>query len=364
MPDRMSYKNLQNCLKFSSLVLALLLLQPAFAQHAPKPGDALPPFPALDDYLAKNQKQLGGDVITMLYHDGKVIYKKELNKEFTGKTQAPIAASSKWLTAALVMMFVQDGKISLDDPVTKYIPVYTAYSKRYITIRNCLTNTTGIHAEEPGLKAVLSGKKYPTLEDEAIGFAKKEIERNPGEIFFDSNIGLNIAGRILEIVGKKPFDRLISERLLRPLKMRQTSFYLDYDKSINPSGGAQSTANDYLNFLVMMLNKGTFEGKRLLTEKSVAEMEKVQTGTAVVKYAPEVVKGYGYGFGDWIMEKDASGAGTVVSCPGLYGTFPLVDYCRGYALLVFTRTLTAEQKQAWYLGLLEVVNTQLPSNCK
>jgi CubicO group peptidase (beta-lactamase class C family) len=221
---------------------------------------------------------------------------------------------------------VQDGKISLDDPVTKYIPVYTAYSKRYVTIRNCLTNTTGIHAEEPGLKAVLSGKKYPTLEDEAIGFAKKEIERNPGELFFDSNIGLNIAGRILEIVGKKPFDRLISERLLRPLKMRQTSFYL--------------------------------------TEESVAEMEKVQTGTAVVKYAPEVVKGYGYGFGDWIMEKDASGAGTVVSCPGLYGTFPLVDYCRGYALLVFTRTLTAEQKQAWYSGLLEVVNTQLPINCK
>jgi CubicO group peptidase (beta-lactamase class C family) len=351
----MSYKIKSTCLKFSYLLAFLLLLQPVMAQYD---------FTAVDDLLAKNQKLLGGDVIAMIYKDGKLIYNKQLNKEFTGKTQAPIASCSKWLTAALAMQFVEEGKISLDDPVAKYIPIFTSYSKKYITIRNCLAHTTGIHAEEPGLKAILSSKKYNTLEDEATGIAKKEIERNPGEMFFYSNIGLNIVGRILEVVSKKTFDRLIADRLLRPLKMRQTTFYIDYDQSFNPSGGALSTANDYINFLSMILNKGMFEGKRILSEKSIAEMQKVQTGSAVIKYEPAIAKGYGYGLGEWILDKDANGAGTVVSSPGLYGSYPLVDYCRGYACLIFAKTVLTEQKKEVYDALKEAIDQQLKSNCK
>jgi CubicO group peptidase (beta-lactamase class C family) len=352
----MSYKMKSNCLKFSSLLALLLLLQPVFAQYN---------FSEVDDILAKNQKLLGGGVIAMIYKDGKIIYNKQLDKEFLPKTQVPIANASKWLTAALAMIFVEEGKISLDDPVTKYIPIFTSYSKKYITIRNCLSNTTGIHAEEPGLKAVLQNKKYSTLEDEATGIAKKEIERNPGEMFFDSEIGLNLVGRILEIVSKKAFDRLIAERLLRPLKMRQTSFYIDYDKAFNPSGGALSTANDYMNFLSMLLNKGMFEGKRILSEKSIAEMQKVQTGNAVIKYQPALTLGYGYGLGVWIRDKDANGAGTVITSPGMYGTYPLIDYCRGYAFLLFVKALLTEQKKEIYDSFIEAINQQISSgSCK
>lgn len=351
----MSYKTQSNCLKFSSLLVLLLLLQPAFAQYN---------FSAVDDLVAKNQKQLGGSVIAMVYKDGKLIYNKQTDKEFPPKMQVPIVNASAWLTAALVMTFVDEGKISLDDPVTKYIPIFTSYSKRYITIRNCLSSTTGIHAEEPGLKAVLQNKKYSTLEDEATGIAKKEIERNPGEMFFYSDIGLNLVGRILEIVTKKTFDRLIAERLLRPLKMRQTTFYIDYDKAFNPSGGALSTANDYMNFLGMLLNKGMFEGKRILSEKSIAEMQKVQTGNAVIKYQPALTLGYGYGLGVWIRDKDATGAGTVITCPSLYGTYPLIDYCRGYACLIFEKTLLTEQKKEIYDSFVDAINQQISSNCK
>ena len=351
----MSYKTQSNCLKFSYLLAFLLLLQPVMAQYN---------FTEVDDLLSKNQKLLGGDVIAMIYKDGKLVYNKQLNKEFTGKTQVPIASCSKWLTAALAMIFVEEGKISLDDPVAKYIPIFTSYSKKYITIRNCLSHTTGIHAEEPGLKAILANKKYATLEDEATGIAKREIERNPGEMFFYSNIGLNIVGRILEIVSKKTFDRLIVDRLLRPLKMRQTTFYIDYSQAFNPSGGGLSTANDYINFLSMILNKGMFEGKRILSEQSIAEMQKIQTGKAVVKYEPAIAAGYGYGLGEWILEKDANGAGTVVSSPGLYGSFPLVDYCRGYAMLIFAKTLLNEQKKDVYDALKQAVDSQISSNCK
>lgn len=355
MPDSMSYKFNSNCLKFSYLMAFLLLLQPLTAQYN---------FTAVDELLAKNQKLLGGDVIAMIYKDGKLIYNKQLNKEFTGKTQVPIASCSKWLTAALVMQFVEEGKISLDDPVAKYLPIFTSYSKKYITIRHCLSHTTGIHADEPGLKAILSSRKYNSLEEEANGMAKREIERNPGEMFFYSNVGINIVGRVLEVVSKKTFDRLIVDKLLRPLKMRQTTFYIDYDQAFNPSGGALSTANDYINFLSMILNKGMFEGKRILSEQSIAEMQKVQTGSAVIKYEPAIAKGYGYGLGEWILDKNASGAGTVVSSPGIYGSFPLVDYCRGYASLIFAKTLLTEQKKEVYDALKEAIDQQLSSNCK
>lgn len=353
----MSYQERSNCLKFSYLFILLLVLQPAFAQTS---------FSELDDLVVRNQKQLGGDLIAMLYKDGKLVYNKQTNKEFNGKTQIQVGACSQWLTAALAMIFVDEGKISLDDPVAKYIPIFTSYSKRYITIRNCLAHTTGIHAEEPGLKAALANRKYETLEEEVNAFAKKEIERNPGEMYFYSNIGPNIVGRVLEVVSKKAFDRLIADKLLRPLKMRQTTFYIDFSQSFNPASGALSTANDYINFLSMLLNKGMFEGKRILSEASIAEMQKVQTGKAFLKYEPAFASGYGfgYGLGEWILEKDGSGKATALSSPGLYGSFPLVDYCHGYAMLVFGKSLINDQKGEAYLTMKQAVDRQLPSTCQ
>ena len=146
--------------------------------------------------------------------------------------------------------------------------------------------------------------------------------------------------------------------------MRQTTFYIDFDKAVNPSGGALSTANDYINFLIMILNKGMFEGKRILSEKSIAEMQKVQTGTAVIKYQPALALGYGYGLGEWIRDKDASGAAVVITSPGLYGTYPLVDYCRGYACLLFVKTLLNEQKKELYDQFKDAIDQQISSNCK
>ncbi len=350
----MTYKRALTCLKFSLLACLLLQLQPAYSQYN---------FNEVDDLIAKNEKSLGGSIVMMIYPDGKIVYKKEIGEEFKMKTQAPVANCSMWLTAALVMTFVDEGKISLDDPVTKYIPIFESYSKRYITIRNCLAHTTGIEADAPTIKTILQKKKFATLEDEVISFAKREIEKNPGQMFYYSNIGLNIAGRILEIVSKKTFDRLVQERLLRPLKMRNTTFYVDYDQSFNPSSGALSSANDYLTFLTMILNKGMFEGKRILSEKAIAEMQKIQTGDAAVKYVPPVASGYGYGLGEWIMDADAKGNATAITCPAPYGTWPVVDYCRGYACIFFVKSMT-EQNKSFYQSLKEAIDQQITSTCK
>src|SRR3954465_12872248 len=131
----MSLKFRLTCLYCSVLLVFMLLLQPAAGQYN---------FSQLDQLVAARQRALGNNVVALVYKDGKTVYKKELGEDFRADTQEPIGASSKWLTAALVMTFVDEGKISLDDPVSQYIPIFTTYSKSYITIRHCLAELTGI----------------------------------------------------------------------------------------------------------------------------------------------------------------------------------------------------------------------------
>jgi hypothetical protein len=298
----------------------------------------------------------------LIYKDGKIVYQKAMG-EFNAKTQAPIASCSKWLTAALVMTYVDEGKLSLDDKVSKFIPLFSKYSKGYITIKDCLAHLTGIESEPIKLINLLGRRKYANLEEEVNDFAsKKEIMANPGLEFRYSNIGLNIAGRVLEVMTKRSFEQLMSERICRPLMMRNTNF--SSFNAVNPSGGAISTANDYMNFLTMILNNGMFNGKRILSEKAIEEMQKVRTTPSMIKYTPKAAEGYNYGFGEWIQETDENGNATVISSPGLFGTWPMVDKCRGYACIFFTKGLLGEERRDIYLDMKKSIDSQLSSTCK
>jgi CubicO group peptidase (beta-lactamase class C family) len=351
----MSLKTNSICLSCSILSVFLLFFQFSFSQSD---------FSQVDALLQKNQKVLGNDVVAIIYKDGKVIHTKELG-EFNAKTQAPIASSSKWLTAALVMQFVDEGKLNLNDPVSKYLPIFDKYMKSYVTIRQCLAHTTGIENDKGNLLKMAQRSKYMSLEEEVNAFAAKEISNNAGTEFHYGGIGLNVAGRILEVISKKPFDRLIQEKLLRPLKMKQTTFMNENGYAPNPSGGARSTANDYINFLSMILDKGMFEGKRILSEKSIEEMQKPQFPTLPIKYTPKVAEGFHYGLGEWIQEEDASGNSTVVSSPGLFGTWPYIDKCRNYAAIIFVKSLLNEQKKDVAIQFKEAVDEAVGgSGCK
>ncbi|MEQ1676451.1 MAG: serine hydrolase domain-containing protein, partial [Chitinophagaceae bacterium] len=167
----MSYKVSAICLKVMSAVAFLLLLQPARAQYD---------WSKLDAELQAKQKLLGNNVVTMIWsktpsgNGDSLVYKKEMG-EFNSKTQAPIASCSKWLTAALVMQFVDEGKLSLDDKVVKYIPEFEKYFKSYITIRQCLSHMTGIADDDKFLKRILQRRKFTSLEEEVNDFASRDI---------------------------------------------------------------------------------------------------------------------------------------------------------------------------------------------
>ncbi len=347
----MSYKVTSTCLYFSFLATFLLLLQPVWGQYN---------FSGVDDLLQKNQKAWGGDVVAQVWKDGKLVYKKEMGEDFNSKIQVGIGASGQWLTAAAAMAVVDEGKLTLDTKAGKLIPILAKYMKGYINLRHCLTHTTGLEAEKTGLGKLIPKSKFESLEEEVDNFAvKREIVTNPQTEFFYSNVGMNIAGRMLEVVSRKTFDRVVQEKITRPLKMRATTFF-NYDNLfINPSVGAQSTANDYMNFLVMLLDNGMFEGKRILSEQSIKEMEKAQFASLPVKYTPKLGEGLHYGMGAWLMEEDAEGNGMVLSSPSLQGTWPYIDKKNKYAAILLVKPMNGEQGKEMYIQFKTAVDEAL-----
>lgn len=344
-PENLSDKANFLCRAFRLICLGLLIWLTPMAQAS---KIAPSTSPEMDAFLITNQKLFGSDIIALAYKDGKIVYKKELEKEigdFNGRVQVPAGIASQWLVAATVMAYVDEGKISLDDKVSKYIPIFAKYMKAYITIRNCLSFTTGIHADPPapGPLKLLEKSKYPDLETEVEAFAsKRDIETNPGTQIFFSQIGPDIAARVLEVVTKKTFDRCVSDKILRPCKMRGTSFTNDNGLVTNAADGAITTASDYINFLGMLLNKGTFEGKKVLSEKSITEMETIQFVSIPVKYMPKEASGLKLGLGCWIEN------GTTVTSLNMIGFYPYVDRGLNYAAILVPRK-SDEPKKGLYI---------------
>lgn len=315
-------------------------------------------FADAEQIMLNNQKLLGDEQVLIIYKDGKIMHQKMLGN-FRPNLQAPVGESSQWFTAALVMIMVQEGKLSLDDNVGKYLPIFPKWMKGYITIRHCLSHTTGIETDKQGAGKLFQRKSFATLEEEVNYYAEKRaIANNPGIWFQYDQIGPSIAGRVLEVITKKKFDRLAQEKLFRPLNMRITSFS-NYTSAISPFDGAKSSAVEYTNFLSMLLNKGMFNGKQILTEESIAELMKLQTGEALNKYTPPFMNGFSYGLGTWRETTD----GKVVNCVSQNSPFVWIDYCRGYACILLSKKERSGLKRELYDQLKTAVDAQLKSSC-
>ncbi len=350
----MSAKITSTCLKVSYIIAFMLFFQVSNAQLN---------FTELGSKLEASKKELGGKAVLLVYKNGKIVFEKNIG-DFTPKTQAPIAASSQWLTAALVMSYVDEGKLSLDDKVSKFIPIFSKYSKGYITIRDCLTHLTGIEGSSIGsLKDMSNSKKFSSLDEIVNDIASsKEILSNPGLVFRFNNIGYTIVARVLEVLNRRGFEQMMAERITRPLLMRSTNF--SSNTVINPAGGAQSSAYDYMNFLSMLLNGGIFNGKRILSEAAIETMSKASSTQGMVKESPAILQGKNYAMGQWVLGTDENGKTTTVACPGLFGTWPLIDYCRKYTFLVFTPGDASSEKKELMASFKTIIDNQIVSSCQ
>lgn len=346
----MTYLSKQNCLKVLLLLGFMQLFQ--FAQSQ----DTSLISKAVEKYI----KELGSDFTILISKNNKVIY-KNTKGDIDATTLVPIASCSKWLTTAMIMTFVEQGKLSLDAMIADYLPIFKTYGKPYITIRQCLTHQTGIE-QKPISSGGFIGSNKETLELEVNDFAsKKEIDYNPGEYFFYGRTGINIAARVCEVISKRSYEQLMRERIFKPLKMSMSSVNENYNQAPNPSGGIHSNAKEYNNFLMMLLNKGVFEGKQVLKDTTIQQMFSLQIEMNRIKHAPEVAKGFGYGLGCWLQKMDSNNKPIVVSSPGLFGSWPLIDLCNGYTMVIFTKRILNNTKKEVYAKLKESVDEALES---
>jgi len=341
-------------------------------------GQAQTSFEKLDKWMESNTKAMGGRALLVVYKNGKIIYLKsvsEMNQRQTSMNKymarkqdlAPdlqaysmdsrqmIASCSKWLSAALVMTFVDEGKLRLSDTVGFYLPVLSLHGKGNITIGQCLSHLTGIQA--PPLKKSLKEMRKLSSMDQAIGeIALLPMEGKPGKVFHYSNVGLQMAAAVIERISGKSFEELFAERIAKPMGMKATDF--GKGPVAFPAGGAWSTPEDYLNFLNMILQNGSYNGKQILKEESVRDMEVDRIGPDVkIAYSPAEAEGLGYGFGEWVRKYSEGGRSEAwVTSPGLFGSFPWVENKKKYCAFLMTFNLNFKGRHERYFALKQLVD--------
>jgi CubicO group peptidase (beta-lactamase class C family) len=330
----MSANSKITCRKCSLVLIFMLFLQCIQSQD----------FNNLQTIIKSNGKNLGKQYTVVVQKGGKNIFLAETD-ELKLKIPTPIGHASTWISAALVMTFVDQNKLSLDDPIAKYLPDFKKNMKGYITVKHCLTQTTGLDADVSGIAKAATKNKFLTLEEEAAFYAtKKLIVDNPGDAFSYSSVGLNILGRVLEVISKKSFDRLAAERIFRPLGMRTASFFNEDGNAPNPTSGASCSAFDYLNFMQMFVNKGMFMGKRVLSENAINTLLTMHYPDQRIRYSPDGSNGSKYAMGSWVDEINDDGKGNIYAAFGPTGATAWLDLKRNYFAVIVSSELQNNQR--------------------
>ena len=368
LPDiRLPNLRLPN-LRLPSLAVAAALLVGIHAAFAEDQGLTKPKeagfsgagLARLDAYI---QDEIAGNkipgAIMMIQRNGETAYFKSFGVRDPG-TKEPMTPStifriysmSKPITTVAAMMLVEEGRLQLDDPLSKYIPAFanvkvgvehkaedgtttldTAPVKRPITIQDLMRHTSGLtygfFGEGLVKKAYVDAHLFSGDVDNAEfaeRLARLPLVYQPGTTW-DYSHSTDILGRVVEVVSGKSLLQFEKERLLDPLGMTNTSFYVTDpaktslvaepfpgDRKIgndaemgdprvvqkweSGGGGMVSTIGDYARFAQMLLNGGTLDGKRYLSPKTVAYMGSNHLGpNSGVVPGPYYLPGAGFGFG-------------------------------------------------------------------
>ena len=369
-------------LRSLAAIIVLLTTIPAALAQSPvmrpkEAGFTTEGLARIDAYLKNEIKtnKIAGAII-MIQRKGEAAYFNSFGvrdpgtkEPMTPDTIFRIYSMSKPITTVAAMMLVEEGKLLLDEPVSKYIPSFANLkvgvetkgeggttlelvpAKRPITIQDLMRHTSGLTygffgegmVKKAYVDAKLSDGDFDNAEF-AERIAKLPLAYEPGTTWDYSN-STDILGRVVEVVSSRSLYQFEKERLLDPLGMKDTSFYvtdptkkslvaepLPSDKKIGsaemfdpripkkwePGGqGMLSTIGDYARFTQMLLNGGTLDGKRYLSPRTIAYMGSNHIGpsTGVVP-GPYYLPGPGYGFGLGFAVRTEPGASALEGSVG------------------------------------------------
>jgi CubicO group peptidase (beta-lactamase class C family) len=264
-----------------------------------------------------------------------------------------LASMSKPITGVAVMMLVEEGKIRLNDPVSRFIPEFAELNKvavprpgapgppqgrqggappqydvvsanRQITIADLLKHGSGLVSG--GLGAADAARLAPRTPTDTLAtyipkLAAVPLDFQPGTLWrYSGSAGFDLLSRVVEVVSGQPYDKFLQDRLLGPLGMPDTGFFAPASKAsrvvtmsestpnglravartdstvyFSGAGGMMSTAEDYLQFAQMMLNGGELNGRRYLSPQTMALMTSNHTGEMVNGQFGRPPRGMGFG---------------------------------------------------------------------
>jgi CubicO group peptidase (beta-lactamase class C family) len=374
-----------------------------------QPIKGLEQLPERFEQLVKDGVMPGA--ITMVAQDGQLLHKSVVGyQDIESKTPLTehsifrLYSMSKPVTSVAIMMLVEQGKLSLADPVEKFIPefknarVYVAGDleqmeteplARSITIEDLLAHKSGItyhftgktpvhqYYRKHGVKRDTPVGSLPTdgepakdLKTLANRLAKAPLLNQPGERFTYS-YSTTLLGRIIEIISNEPLDSFLSRTVFVPLKMRHTGFfvtgdalddfmtnyvmtenglkvietsentdYRDASRLLDGGGALAGTAEDYLRFAMMLANLGELNGERLLTEESVTRL--FTPSITIEEFGTDYPIEFGLGFalGDAQTQKHNFMPAGTFGWAGSGNTLFWVDPQRKQAVLFMTQVIT------------------------
>ena len=269
-------------------------------------------------------------IVAIVVDRDKVLYHQAFGKQNVAKnvpmakdTIFRIASMTKAVTSVGVMQLVEQGKLGLDDDVSKYLPrlknpqvfskvdekagtYLTQPAKRPITIRELLTHTSGVGYSWSDHGLAIAQKKTGATNDSEL-----PLVNEPGAQW-TYGASTRVLGEVIEKITGERIDAYLEAHVLGPLGMHDTSYTVPQDKysrvitvhqkannaitetqnptpipaTIRGDGGLFSTASDYSRFVQMILNRGQLGGVRILKESTVAEISKNQTGSVKVRLQP------------------------------------------------------------------------------
>jgi CubicO group peptidase (beta-lactamase class C family) len=330
-------KTLQFLETLSLWLVTVVALNGAIASDVSPPASpevtaAMQPY--LDGY------KLAGVIGIIADKTGKIRYRNilgyadvEARKPMSEENVFWIASMSKMFAGASIMMLADEGKVSLDDPVTKFIPPLEKWMvveekdkshvllkpvARPVTIRHILSHTSGLTGSSE-LQQV-TGSDSTSLKARALSSVTGPLQWQPGDKYAYGNPGMNVAARIVEIVSDMPYEEFLQKRFFDPLGMTETTFWpseaqIDrlagaygpnkgtngyirgsvgfltrpYSDRVHrfpeAGGGLFSTTHDILRYGLLLANDGELDGKRYLSHAAMDELRKEQTGATKVNYS-------------------------------------------------------------------------------
>ena len=410
----------------SALVLFLTLLATASAAEVPraKPEDVGLSTQRLQRIHELVQRHLDAKsfsgAVTLVARNGRIAHLEaqglmdiETNKPMATNAMFRIMSMTKPVVGVAVMMLMEEGKIRLNDPVSKFIPqfkdlkvavpqpgpaaggqrgapptearFYTVPPDREITIKDLLTHTSGLVSgtisNQENRKVALKGKESNA--DYIPGLGAVPLEFQPGTRWaYSAQAGFDTLVLVVEVVTGQKFDVFARQRIFEPLGMKDTFFYPaeSYNPRIatlysktekglvkqnNPNfmngvflsggGGLFTTAEDYLQFGLMLVNGGQLNGKRLLSPRTVELMSSVHIPDTL----PGRARGESFGLSMRVIS-DPAQRGVFLSkgsfgWSGAYGTHFWVDPKEKLVAVYMTQTANQEARADFETAVIQAI---------